>query len=93
MSHEAPSSQEQSFDRQELDARFAVENKIFEAGDIVNERLPDAPEKAMLQSVLSAAGRIVGPVYRDTPWPARARMLRTDLENALSELRRLEEAE
>lgn len=91
MSPEGFSSQEQPPDVEGL--RYAVEENIFQASDIVEQKLPDVPDKQMLRHLLAAAAHLVGPAYQRDAWRRRAPLLRADLEGALAELRQLEDNE
>jgi hypothetical protein len=91
MSPEGFSPQEQSPDIEGL--RYQIEENIFQASDVVEQKLPDVPDKQMLRHLLLATGHLVGPAYQRDPWQSRARLLRADLEGALAELRQLEDNE
>ena len=73
--------------------RYAIEEKVMEASDIVEQRLPDTPDRQMLRHLLGAAGHLVGPAYQRDSWRSRARLLRNDIQAALSELERMENSE
>lgn len=71
--------------------RYEIEEHIFQASDVVEQKLPEVPDKQMLRHLLAATGHLVGPAYQRDSWTTRARLLRGDLEAALTELRRLED--
>jgi hypothetical protein len=91
MSPEGFSPQEQPPDVEAV--RHEVEENIFQASDIVEQKLPEVPDKQMLRHLLAAAGHLVGPAYQHDAWRRRAPLLRADLEAALAELRQLEDNE
>lgn len=71
--------------------RYEIEEHIMQASDVVEQQLPDVPDRQMLRHLLAATGHLVGPAYQRDDWTRRARLLRNDLEAALTELRRLED--
>ena len=71
--------------------RYEIEEHIFLASDVVEQKLPDLPDKQMLRHLLAVTAHLVGPTYQRDSWTSRARLLRRDLEAALTELRRLED--
>jgi hypothetical protein len=73
--------------------RYEIEEKLFAASDIVEQRLPDVPDRQMLRHLLGATAHLVGPAYQRDSWRSRARLLRNDLQGALSELERMEKSD
>ena len=76
-----PQNQEANVER----LRYQIEEKLFEASDIV-DRFPDVPDKEMLRDLLSAAAHLVGPAYQRDAWRYRARLLRNDLNPVLEQI-------
>jgi hypothetical protein len=90
MSEDFPRNQESS-GLEKL--RYEIEQKLMEASDIVEQRLPDVADRQMLRHLLGAAAHLVGPAYQRDSWRRRGRLLRNDLQEALAELQRMEESE
>ena len=90
MSPEAPRPEQEDAEQQDqIGVRVEMQEKLMEMGDLL-DRLPDAPDKRLLRRVLGAALHILIPTGGSTmPWAYKSRLLRTELETALSELRRL----